>query len=66
MTPEEIKFRRLVGQHLITPSDCQTVIRDLCGIQAQFLSNAMHALKIRCHDFSEDRPELCTAGLVKS
>ena len=66
MAPEEIMFRRLAGQHLITPSDCQTVIRDLCGIQAQFLSNAMHALKIRCHDFSEDRPELCTAGLVKS
>ena len=50
MTLEEIRLRRLSAQHLLTPSDTQTVLRDLCGVQAQFLSNAVHSLKIRCGD----------------
>lgn len=53
MTLEEIKIRQLTGQHLVTPSDKMTVVRDLCGIQAQFMSNAMHSLKIRCTDYDE-------------
>ena len=48
MTLEEIKLRRLIGQHLLTPTDTQTVVKDLCGVQAQFMSNALHALAIRC------------------
>lgn len=62
MTLEELKIRRLANQHLIEKADCKTVLKDLCGAQAQFLSNAMHALKIRCHDF--DR--FGTDGLIKS
>lgn len=53
MTLEEIKIRQLTGQYLITPSDKMTVVRNLCGIQAQFMSNAMHSLKIRCVDYNE-------------
>lgn len=53
MTLEEIKIRQLTNQYLITPSDKMTVVRDLCGIQAQFMVNAMHSLKIRCKDFDE-------------
>lgn len=53
MTLEEIKIRQLTNQYLITPSDKMTVVRDLCGIQAQFMVNAMHSLKIRCRDFDE-------------
>lgn len=54
MTAEEIKIRQLENQHLITPSDKMTVLHDLCGVQAQFMSNAIHALKIRCSDFDEE------------
>ena len=59
MTREEIKLRRLTGQHLLAPSDTQTVVKDLCGVQAQFLSHALHGLSIRCNEVS-------TEGLVKS
>ena len=59
MTSEEIKLRRLAGQHLLTPADTQTVVKDLCGVQAQFLSHALHCLSIRCN-------EVNTNGLVKS
>jgi hypothetical protein len=56
---EEIKLRRLVGQHLLAPSYTQTVVKDLCGVQAQFLSHALHGLSIRCNEVNTD-------GLVKS
>ena len=59
MTLEEIKLRRLAGQHLLTPADTQTVVKELCGVQAQFLSHALHGLSIRCS-------EVNTEGLVKS
>ena len=59
MTLEEIKLRRLAGQHLLTPTDTQTVVKDLCGVQAQFLSHALHGLSIRCSEVNTD-------GLVKS
>lgn len=50
MTKEEIVLRRLHGQHLLKKTDALAVVRDLCGVQAQFLSHAMHALRIRSHD----------------
>ena len=59
MTLEELKLRRLAGQHLLAPADTQTVVKDLCGVQAQFLSHALHGLSIRCNEVSAD-------GLVKS
>ena len=59
MTLEEIKLLRLAGQHLLAPTDTQTVVKDLCGVQAQFLSHALHGLSIRCD-------EVRTEGLVKS
>ena len=40
-----------------------TVIRDLCGVQAQFMPNAMHSLKIRCSDYNE---QTVADGLVKN
>ena len=54
MTLEEIKLRRLTGQHLLTPTDTQTVVKDLCGVQAQFLSHALHCLSIRCNEVNTD------------
>ena len=47
MTEEEIRCRRLAGQHLLAPAPARTVVRDLCGVQAQFLQSALHALRIR-------------------
>ena len=63
MTVEEIKLRRMTNQYLITPADKLTVVRDLCGIQAQFMVNAIHSLKIRCSDFDEATVK---DGLVKN
>ena len=59
MTLEEMKIRRLAGLHLLAPADTQTVVRDLCGLQAQFLSHALHGLAIRTNEVNTD-------GLIKS
>lgn len=63
MTLEEIKIRQLTNQHLIEKADKLTVVKDLCGVQAQFLGNAIHSLRIRCDDFDE---ETVADGLVKN
>ncbi len=62
MTFDDLKYLRLANHHLLAPADAHTVVRDLCGVQAQFLSNAFHALTIRSDDFSADK----TDGLMKS
>ena len=59
MTIEELLTRRLQGQHLLKNASSRTVVQDLCGVQAQFLSHALHSLKIRSGNS-------CTDGLVKS
>lgn len=53
MTLEELKIRQMTNQYLIRKGAKETVVRDLCGVQAQFLGNAIHSLRIRCHDFEE-------------
>lgn len=63
MTIDEIKIRRIENQYLVTPGAKMTVIRDLCGMQAQFMVNAVHSLRIRCSDFCEDT---LGNGLVKN
>lgn len=60
MTTDEIKLRQLAGQHLLSSAAPLTAAGDLCGIQAQFLSNALHALTIRCGAAPD------TEALVKS
>lgn len=37
MTLEELKIRQLTNQYLLAPADKLTVMRDLCGVQAQFI-----------------------------
>lgn len=59
MTIRELCRERLAQQHLLMPVDTLTAGSDLCGLQAQFLSAALHALRIRTDDTSTD-------GLVKS
>ena len=63
MTIDEIKLRRLTNQYLITPADKLTVVRDLCGIQPQFMTNVFHSLRIRCSNYSEST---LGEGLVKN
>ena len=63
MNIEELKIRQLTNQHLLAPADKLTVVRDLCGVQAQFFPNAMHSLRIRCKDFDENT---VADGLVKN
>ena len=63
MNLEELKLRQLQNQHLITKADKTTVVKDLCGLQAQFMANAIHALKIRTNDFDE---ATVGEGLVKN
>ena len=63
MTIEELKIRQLTNQHLLAPADKMTVIRDLCGVQAQFFSNAMHSLKLRSNDYDD---QTVGQGLVKN
>lgn len=48
MTACEIRLRRMAGQYLLQQTDKLTVVRDLCGVQAQYLGNVVHSLKIRC------------------
>ena len=57
MEREELLLRRLSGQHLLLPGD--NPAGDLCGLQAQFLRNAVHALRIRSGAAQVD-------GLVKT
>ena len=59
MDREEIMLRRLSGQHLLAPVDGLQAAGDLCGFQAQVVSNALHALRLRSG--STD-----STGLVKS
>lgn len=63
MTTDELKARRLAGQHITRKTDRLTAARDLCGFQAQFAANPAHAMKIRCTDFS---PDTAGEGLVKN
>ncbi len=62
MTAEEIRIRQMANQHLLDRTNMLTAVRDLCGVQAQFMSHAVHALRIRTDDFDE---EAITQRLVK-
>lgn len=59
MDREEIMLRQLKGQHLLQPVEGLQAAGDLCGFQAQYMSNALHALRLRSG--SSD-----STGLVKS
>lgn len=63
MTKEEIKLRQVTNQYLIEPAEKLRVVKDLCGVQAQFMTNALHSLKIRCSDYEEST---VAEGLVKN
>lgn len=60
MEREELKRMQLQNQYLLAPVPALTAVSDLCGIQAQFLTNALHAVSIRAGGAPD------TGGLVKS
>lgn len=62
MTADEARLRQLAGQHLLAGADSVTLARELCGVQAQFFTHALHALRIRGGEVT-DRER---AALVKS
>lgn len=64
MQTEDIRRIRLYRQHLTDPADTETVVKDLCGIQAQIPSNVPHALTIRTGKSAD--PETYGADLVKN
>ena len=63
MDQETLKLRRLFAQYLLAPDSRLHVVRAMDGFQAQFFSNAMHAMRLRSAD-----PDAGYAadGLVKS
>ena len=61
MTEQDIRLRRLAGQYLSAPAPARTVARALCGFQAQYPQNALHALSLRT-----DGEGPAQARLVKS
>ena len=63
MTKEELKLRQITNQYLINTAPKLQVVQDLCGVQAQFMTNALHSLKIRCNDYDE---ATVADGLVKN
>ncbi len=63
MDRQELKQIQLYRQHLTNKADKLTVVRDILGVQAQFMSAAMHSLRIRCSDWDE---VTVGTGLVKN
>lgn len=55
MTPEMLLSSRLRGQFLTETADPRTAAAGLCGVQAQFLNAALHALRLRCGDADPNR-----------
>lgn len=63
MDREELIVRRLTNQYLLRPAPKDEVVRGLCGMQAQFLPNVRHSLKIRSSDYD---PDTFPDGLVRN
>lgn len=64
MNIETIKYLNLYNQFLIEKGEKKDVVKCLCGLQAQFLSNAYHALRIRCNETLDEKT--WGNGLVKT
>lgn len=49
MQLDDIRLLRMNRQYLFVPAEDElTVLRSLCGMQAQFYGNCLHALRLRC------------------
>ena len=61
-TRELLLYQSLRGLHSLEKAPKAEVVRDLCGLQAQFSRNPMLSLWLRASDFS---PEAWGEGLIK-
>lgn len=50
MNTEELKQIQISRQYLTNKANKESVIKNLCGIQCQFFSYAVHSLAIRCNE----------------
>ena len=49
MQIDDILLLRMNRQYLFAPAEDElTVLCSLCGLQAQFYGNCLHALRLRC------------------
>jgi len=49
MQLDDIRLLRMSRQYLFAPAEDElTVLQSLCGLQAQFYGNCLHALHLRC------------------
>ena len=49
MQLDDIRLLRMSRQYLFAPAEDElTVLQSLCGLQAQFYGNCLHALRLRC------------------
>ena len=49
MQIDDMLLLRMNRQYLFTPAEDEpAVLRGLCGLQAQFYGNCLHALRLRC------------------
>ena len=48
MERNELVLLRLSNQYLLQAGERMRVLRAMNGFQAQFLSNALHAMRLRC------------------
>lgn len=64
MTINDLKQIQIYRQHLTDKTDKRSVCHDLNGIQAQFMVNVFHTLKIRCNE--NITPDNFGMGLVKN
>ncbi|MCK4261300.1 MAG: winged helix DNA-binding domain-containing protein [Halanaerobiales bacterium] len=61
---EELLRITLSNQHLLTPTDnIKQIVKDLCGIQAQYFNNSLHMLRVR---YNTDLDHTCLKGLIKT
>ena len=54
MNKKQIKQNILHNQHITNKTSCEQVVKDMCGLQAQFFNNPKFALQMRSFDYDEN------------
>ena len=63
MQLDDIRLLRMSRQYLFAPAeDEHTVLQSLCGLQAQFYGNCLHALHLRCGKAPDENALLTSAA----
>lgn len=63
MQLDDIRLLRMSRQYLFAPAEDElTVLQSLCGLQAQFYGNCLHALHLRCGKAPDENALLTSAA----